>query len=59
MSLGLLLTIIFLVLQLTHNIDWTWWQICLPVFIEVGLYVVLWILAALFGGLAILSRRDQ
>lgn len=36
MSIGVVLTIIFVVLQLTHVIDWAWWQIVLPALVEVA-----------------------
>lgn len=36
MTLGVLLTIIFMVLKLTHNIDWSWWWVLLPAIIEIG-----------------------
>lgn len=34
MSLGLVLTIIFTVLKLTGYIDWSWFQVMIPVIIE-------------------------
>ncbi len=34
MSIGLLLSIIFMVLKLTGNIDWNWFIVLLPVIIE-------------------------
>lgn len=39
-GLGLcgVLTIVFVVLKLTHNIDWSWW----------------WVLAPLWGGIALI-----
>ncbi|KAA0957715.1 transmembrane Fragile-X-F protein [Planococcus sp. ANT_H30] len=37
------LTIIFVVLQLTGVIAWSWWLVFLPLIIAVGIYVV-WLL---------------
>jgi hypothetical protein len=39
-GLGLcgVLTVVFVVLKLTHNIDWSWW----------------WVLAPLWGGIALI-----
>ena len=37
MTLGLLLTLIFLVLKLTGNISWNWFIVFLPVIIEFAL----------------------
>ncbi len=34
MTLGLILSIIFMVLKLTGNIGWSWFLVFLPVFIE-------------------------
>lgn len=37
MTIGLILTIIFAVMDYTGQIDWTWWQVCMPLFIELTL----------------------
>jgi len=42
-----LLTIAFIVLKLTHYIDWSWWWVLSPMLISVGLVVFLLILLAL------------
>jgi membrane protein YdbS with pleckstrin-like domain len=34
-SLGLLLTIIFVILKLTHVVDWNWWWIFAPLWLPV------------------------
>jgi hypothetical protein len=34
MTIGLILTLIFLVLKLTGYINWSWFLVCLPVMIE-------------------------
>src|SRR3990167_9771787 len=34
LSLGIILFIIFLILKLTHTIDWSWWWITSPIWIE-------------------------
>ncbi|BCP41397.1 hypothetical protein MINTMi27_14900 [Mycobacterium intracellulare] len=41
MSIGVVLTIIFVVLKLLHDIDWSWWLVMLPVIIEAGLDIIL------------------
>lgn len=38
-----LLTIVFLILKLTHVIDWSWILIVLPTLINVGLFVLAFI----------------
>jgi hypothetical protein len=34
MTIGLILTLLFLVLKLTRNIDWAWWIVFLPLIVE-------------------------
>lgn len=36
-----LLTVLFIGLKLTHNIDWSWWWVLSPVLISIGLALVL------------------
>ena len=48
-----LLTIVFIVLKLTHNIDWSWWWVLSPIWISICLgifFMALFvIIAALFS----------
>lgn len=44
MTLGLILTILLAVLDYTGQVSLNVWQILIPVFIEVGLYVLFWVL---------------
>jgi len=48
-----LLTIVFIVLKLTHNIDWSWWWVISPIWISISLgifFMALFvIIAALFS----------
>lgn len=37
MTLGLVLSIIFMILKLTGHSDWSWWLVFLPVMIEFAL----------------------
>lgn len=55
MSLGVVLTIIFVVLKLTHEIGWSWWLVLLPILIEVGIDVV--IFTTVLGGAAAVIRK--
>lgn len=36
-SLPTLLFLIFLILKLTHTVDWSWWWVFAPLWIAVGL----------------------
>ena len=40
-----LLTIVFIVLKLTNYIDWSWWWVLSPIWIIIGLSLVILILA--------------
>jgi hypothetical protein len=35
MGLGMVLFIIFMVLKLTNNIDWSWWWVTCPLWIPI------------------------
>lgn len=54
-GLGLLevLTIIFIVLKLCGLISWSWWLVLMPLWIELGVIVVLLII------LFVATRRDE
>lgn len=43
------LTIIFVVLKVTHNITWSWWLVFLPEIIAAAGYVLVWLIAAVVG----------
>lgn len=34
------LTIVFVVLKLTHTIDWSWWWILAPIWIPLGIFLI-------------------
>ena len=48
-GLGGLLFVAFLVLKLTHVIDWSWWWITAPLWIPAGLSVIAIVFAAIFA----------
>lgn len=41
------LLILFIVLKLTHNIDWSWWWVLSPLWIPVAMVMALMVLTAL------------
>ena len=43
-----LLTIAFIVLKLTHVIDWSWWWVLSPILIPIGLVIVILLVMAAF-----------
>lgn len=42
-----LLTIVLIVLKLTHYLDWSWWLVLLPLYGPVSIMVILLLVAAL------------
>ena len=47
------LTLIFIVLKLVGVISWSWWLVLMPLWIELGVIVVLLII------LFVVTRRDE
>lgn len=43
-GLGMILFLIFLVLKLTGNIDWSWWWVTSPLWIGFGIVLLCFIL---------------
>lgn len=42
-----LLTLLFIGLKLMHYIDWSWWLVLLPLWLPIGVVVVVFIVAAI------------
>lgn len=40
-SIATLLFIIFLILKLTHVIDWSWWWVTAPLWIPAGIVIII------------------
>ncbi len=49
---GGLLTIVFIVLKLVGVISWSWLWVLSPIWIPIGIGLILYIIAALFVGIA-------
>lgn len=41
-----MLTILFIGLKLTNYIDWSWWWVLAPLWLPIGLVVIVWGLCA-------------
>jgi len=41
LSLSTVLFLVFLVLKLTHLIDWSWWWVCSPIWIPLAIVIVI------------------
>ena len=46
-----LLTIVFIVLKLCHVIDWSWWWVLSPLWISVGLIIILLLIILIVSAL--------
>jgi hypothetical protein len=55
-SLSMILFIVFLVLKLTNNIDWSWWWVTCPLWIGVIVVIVLLLLIRLIELISKLLR---
>lgn len=54
-----ILFVIFLVLKLTHLIDWSWWWVTAPLWIPVCLAVAVGIIAALIYAVRVAFRKPD
>ncbi len=54
---GGLLTIVFIVLKLVGVISWSWLWVLSPIWILIGIGLILYIIAALFIGIAWLVNK--
>jgi hypothetical protein len=46
-SLSTLLLVVFIILKLTHVIDWSWWWVLAPFWIPLGIGIILLIVAVM------------
>ena len=53
-SFGTVLFLIFLVLKLTHLIDWSWWWVTAPLWIPLGLVIIIIAIGAIIA--AVIDR---
>lgn len=47
LGLGTVLFIVFLILKLINVIDWSWWWVTAPLWIPIGLAIMIFIVKAL------------
>ena len=59
LGLGSVLFIVFLVLKLTNVIDWSWWWVTAPLWIPIGLAVMIFIVTALVIIVKEIKRKKQ
>jgi hypothetical protein len=55
-GLGMVLFLIFLVLKLTDTIDWSWWWVTAPLWIPIGLVVII---LAIVGLVAVIASKKR
>lgn len=51
------LLIVFIVLKLVGAIDWSWWWVLAPLWVPIGLFVIIWISILVF--ICVVSREDK
>lgn len=56
--LSVLLTIVFLVLQINGAIDWPWYGIISPILIVLGVKIALWLIGLIILLLATIFIKD-
>lgn len=49
---GGILFVVFLVLKLTHVIDWSWWWVTSPLWIPLGIAGILFLIAGVLIGVS-------
>ena len=59
LGIGSVLFIVFLVLKLTNVIDWSWWWVTAPLWIPIGLAVMIFIVTALVIIVKEIKRKKQ
>lgn len=52
LGLGGVLFVVFLVLKLTNNIDWSWWWVTSPLWIPAAICLTILIVIAIFAAAA-------
>lgn len=50
-GLDIILFVVFLILKLTGNIDWSWWWVTSPLWIPIAIVVVFVILGMIIRGI--------
>lgn len=48
LGFGSVLTIIFVVLKLVGVIDWSWWWVLSPIWISIGLWLIVVVVCAIY-----------
>jgi membrane protein YdbS with pleckstrin-like domain len=53
-GLGLadIVAVVFVILKLTHVIDWSWWWVLSPIWISLGIVLVILLFALIIAGLS-------
>lgn len=54
-----LLTLVFITLKLTGNIDWSWWWILSPIWIPIALGLLIFLIVILVACVATLLNVDK
>ena len=49
LGLGTVLFIVFLILKLTGNIDWSWWFVTMPLWLPLAIVIAALLIAGIVG----------
>jgi hypothetical protein len=55
-SLSGVTTLVFVILKLTHTIDWSWWWVFSPILISIGLWLFSVIIVSLIAGVIAVKK---
>ena len=49
-GLSTVILVVFIILKLTGNIDWSWWWVLSPLWIPIAIILIIAVLTAIFVG---------
>lgn len=59
LNLSGVLLVVFIILKLTNNIDWSWWWVLSPLWIPFAFMLCLSLIVIVIGFIAILSKSGS
>ena len=51
--------IVFVILKLTHLIDWSWWIVLIPLWIELGIFALFLMLIVIVALIRAFKRKNK
>lgn len=53
------LTVVFIILQMTHVINWSWWWIISPLWIGIALWIFIIVFVIIIGTIGVLAHERK